>query len=542
MIKKIPNAFQVFHFTIVVLGLAYAYLNQFIQDDAYISFRYAENYANGLGMIFNIGDKVEGYTNFLWTYLLGTSISIGLQPEIMCLAFGMLSLIIVYLLFYQLSSKVLNKKKLTVWASASLFLNYSFSSYVTGGLETQAQLLLMILTFYLTTTLEKSKVNYILLTIISLLFGAMILNRLDSGIYIGLMGLYILHLILTNKENNKVKIVSILALIVPVLTILLLWFNWKLQFYGDILPNTFYTKIGAKPAIYISAMKGIAFIAFFSVAYFLLPSIFAIINYKTIKASFNFSSFKINSYFTMAIIIVLYNIYFVYVGGDFMEFRFQIPFLPFYILGFFWITRNCRSSYLLPILFLLNSILYSQSFKGAFFGFESVNYLKYHIEGEASDWKGIGEKLNTYFKDSNVKIAISPAGAIPYFSNLYSIDMLGLNDKWIAKHGLKYKNSPGHYKIAPLEYLQKQKVNLIIGHPMMIKNDELPNVTSQIDSGIFQKLLPCLDKNKLSNTSHSIIGVPINDKFTLLCWYLNYNQTIDKNIRTGIISQYKVTL
>ncbi|MGB5138377.1 MAG: hypothetical protein WBP29_07570, partial [Candidatus Zixiibacteriota bacterium] len=40
------------------------------QDDAYISFRYAENLINGDGLVFNIGERVEGYTNFLWVILL----------------------------------------------------------------------------------------------------------------------------------------------------------------------------------------------------------------------------------------------------------------------------------------------------------------------------------------------------------------------------------------------------------------------------------------------------------------------------------------
>ena len=40
------------------------------QDDAYISFRYAENFLNGDGLVFNIGERVEGYTNFLWVMIL----------------------------------------------------------------------------------------------------------------------------------------------------------------------------------------------------------------------------------------------------------------------------------------------------------------------------------------------------------------------------------------------------------------------------------------------------------------------------------------
>jgi len=39
---------------------------RFVCDDAYISFRYARNLAEGLGLVYNPGERVEGYSNFLW--------------------------------------------------------------------------------------------------------------------------------------------------------------------------------------------------------------------------------------------------------------------------------------------------------------------------------------------------------------------------------------------------------------------------------------------------------------------------------------------
>ncbi|MFH1219602.1 MAG: hypothetical protein V1694_04040 [Candidatus Eisenbacteria bacterium] len=42
-------------------------------DDSYISLRYARNFADGNGFVFNIGEKVEGYTCFLWIFLVGSS-------------------------------------------------------------------------------------------------------------------------------------------------------------------------------------------------------------------------------------------------------------------------------------------------------------------------------------------------------------------------------------------------------------------------------------------------------------------------------------
>ena len=51
-------------------------------DDAYISYRYAENAAKGLGFVFNPGERVEGFTNFLWTLLLAVAFKLGADTVI----------------------------------------------------------------------------------------------------------------------------------------------------------------------------------------------------------------------------------------------------------------------------------------------------------------------------------------------------------------------------------------------------------------------------------------------------------------------------
>jgi arabinofuranosyltransferase len=41
-----------------------------IVDDTFITLRYSRNWAEGHGPVFNPGERVEGYTNFLWMALL----------------------------------------------------------------------------------------------------------------------------------------------------------------------------------------------------------------------------------------------------------------------------------------------------------------------------------------------------------------------------------------------------------------------------------------------------------------------------------------
>lgn len=50
----------------------------FVQDDAYISLRFAANLAHGDGLLFNPGEPCEGFTNMLWTLLGALFYAVGL--------------------------------------------------------------------------------------------------------------------------------------------------------------------------------------------------------------------------------------------------------------------------------------------------------------------------------------------------------------------------------------------------------------------------------------------------------------------------------
>ena len=49
-------------------------------DDAFIYFRYADHWASGHGPVFNPGERVEGYTSFLWLALLTAGRALGADP------------------------------------------------------------------------------------------------------------------------------------------------------------------------------------------------------------------------------------------------------------------------------------------------------------------------------------------------------------------------------------------------------------------------------------------------------------------------------
>jgi hypothetical protein len=41
-----------------------------VPDDAVTSMQYAKNLAHGHGLVFNQGERVDGYTNFLWVLVM----------------------------------------------------------------------------------------------------------------------------------------------------------------------------------------------------------------------------------------------------------------------------------------------------------------------------------------------------------------------------------------------------------------------------------------------------------------------------------------
>lgn len=90
-------------------------------DDAYISYRYSRNFVENNGLVYNIGERVEGYTTFLWVMIIGligkTGLDIPTIGKVMSMLFGLATLIVTY--FIGLS---LGKKYYTAALLCALFL------------------------------------------------------------------------------------------------------------------------------------------------------------------------------------------------------------------------------------------------------------------------------------------------------------------------------------------------------------------------------------------------------------------------------------
>src|SRR4249920_1270831 len=67
-------------------GIGHSWVN----DDAFISFRYAKNLVEGRGLVYNTGERVEGYTNFLWTVIIAAGMGLGIDPVTLAIGLGII--------------------------------------------------------------------------------------------------------------------------------------------------------------------------------------------------------------------------------------------------------------------------------------------------------------------------------------------------------------------------------------------------------------------------------------------------------------------
>jgi hypothetical protein len=81
MLAAMDRRMRLFAAALVAVFLLHALYLSGIAEDAFISFRYARNWVNGAGLVWNPGEApVEGYTNFLWVALAAGMLALGFDP------------------------------------------------------------------------------------------------------------------------------------------------------------------------------------------------------------------------------------------------------------------------------------------------------------------------------------------------------------------------------------------------------------------------------------------------------------------------------
>jgi arabinofuranosyltransferase len=429
----------------------------FLCDDAYISFRYARHLAEGLGLVWNPGEAVEGYTNFLWVLLMSASIRLDILPEY---AANTLSICSAVLLLFILMRSFANLHGLNnPWTWLPLLvlsLSASFTAWSTSGLETML-FALLVFSGFLTFVHERETTAELPILSALLLAGAT-LTRPDGGVFMVVAGLYYLFDIAAKKRSFR----SGLIWCAPYIAIVGAHLLWRYSYYGFWLPNTFYAKVlGGGLA------QGLKYIGLFETSYQLKWFI-----------PFAFVPAMLRRNYTSCLflgIILTYLAYILYVGGDIFEFRFMVIIFPYlywliadgmalvftatYFGGSFrHVTKFVAVTAAVGLIWTthyasINPIPYSNRASN-----NTLGNIKIYADSRAAQGKFIRSLIDEGILPQDIVLGVGGAGAVPYYTKLPTVDRRGLNDVYIAHLPATGKGRAGHQRHAPYDYLVEKNV------------------------------------------------------------------------------------
>ena len=526
MLDKRANPKYVY--MVILASMCYAYFNRFIQDDAFISLQYAKNLSSGLGPVWYAGERVEGYTNFLWVVLLSIPHAFGVDAVsftygLSLALFGVSQLLLMF---------VAKSFGLSVMGQLIFLMlvgsNYTFSAYATGGLETP----LVVCLYYglLTLVLRHSQQRYeksYMVVVLAVMAAALAMTRLDSGVLcLPLFTVYFYQLYQKRAYRWRQALVVLGIFSLCLGLVLGPWVIWKWRYYGDFLPNTYYLKMGSKTSVEF----GVSYLLEFFTSYWLvviLPFLWQRVRAMSYGPLLQWRSLPL-------LTLAIWFVYILRTGGDFMEFRFMVPVIPLLFLEFALALDSYAANQrfkLAAVVFLVAGSLYHRLNFDVFKGhdglrIESVENLREHMYGDQS-WIGVGETLAELFPEKDLKIAVTAAGAVAYYSGLATLDMLGLNDRHVARNGEFIGARPGHQRLASTRYLVEAGVNLLIGHPVFFEKSEfrfLPNPTTlpQVN------FMWWFDISGEASYRYPLLCIPLDKNRCLFTLYLNRHRKIDQ--------------
>jgi hypothetical protein len=402
--------------------------------------------------------------------------------------------------------------------------SYTFSSYATGGLETQLQACLIVTAMYWTAGAVRHGASTARLVLLSLVYAAALMTRLDSAAALILPASWLLALLLRDPDKTGAWPYRLAGFVAPGAAVIAIWMIWKYTYYNDLLPNSYYAKASGGVT---SIERGWWYIYTYFQSYWLYPFL--------VLVPFRFRAvFKETPQRIIAGVLVLWLLYVVKVGGDFMEFRFMVPVMPLGMILLAAMIVSLRRPAIVAVLAagviagsISHQVTYDLEHEIA-----SIYRLNRFVMEEAPDWTGAGKTLGRLFEGHGKEVTISTtaAGAIPYYSRLITVDMLGLNDKWVARNGVVLSTRPGHQKFAPFEYLLQRGVNLVIGHPRVKEvGASAKRVYSVYD---IENMFNLVNFRRDKIGAHSaIIEIQINPTLNLWVLYLTRSSVVDDVIR-----------
>ncbi|MBI5266647.1 MAG: hypothetical protein HY851_05375 [candidate division Zixibacteria bacterium] len=439
---------------LAVLGVFFAAMLVFFPkwtvDDAYITFRYAHNLASHGELTWNIGQSpIEGYTGVLLPAALAGLESLGLNPPLSSEVIGVLCFALCGIWLYLICRHFGVKPGLTLTVVA-VFVSAPFLwTNALSGLETLLFAWLVLAGMYgmVRWMSTDSPTAYSTSVVLCTLLACGLAR--PEGVILGGLGLFVMFLIARRRQSaGRFTLVAALAYLLPASA----YFIWRWQYYGLLLPNTFYAKMHGLAA----ERNLLAFLPFVAVAW-AIPLSAAVVAVKAgrvpivqrIRDAMCTSNGRsliaagcIGFIFTIAVAIQYSQASLV------MNFshRYMAPFYGLGLIGIAvvidWGMEGLRqsqpgtSSRPKTALYVLAGLLVCQ-FGIHVVGFPSeIAFVRRYHKMLQDEHIAVGKYLAATVPPQTRLIVMYDAGAIPYFSGLPTVDFGLLNDPYLTRRGL----------------------------------------------------------------------------------------------------------
>lgn len=440
---------------------AHVYLD-YVSDDSYISYRYARNLADGIGPFWNAGERVEGYSNFLWVVALAGSALLGFDIESAATWLGLILGIAGSLGTYQLTRTLLpSDTGHTAGLIAAVLLPCSttWALWSMSGLEGPLFAALILVAVLLQLREAQGAA-------ISSASGAAwalaCMTRLDGLVLVGVSAVFRLGALLLRSRQpaNRGAATELAAfgtwsgaftlVFVP-------YFIWRWATYGWLMPNTYYAKVGAGLEQY---QRGIDY----SVGFLNESGLWVL---GAVPLAVAFTSVRRYAALYVLTLVTTWLAYISYVGGDFMpHYRFFAPIMP---LAFALIAASVGG------VIVAHPIDERRGYRLALGGASAVALLTIvvfvlepstdaAIRGER-ELMAVRNEQGRWLRENvpeTTTIAVYGAGAIPYQSRLPSIDILGLNDEHIAHRDVSIGEGMAAHEKYDSTYVLDRRPEIII--------------------------------------------------------------------------------
>ncbi len=314
--RERSDANNVAGLAIVALSIIFAYIflmHTWVCDDAFITFRVVDNLLGGYGPVWNVIDRVQVFTNPLWMFTVSAFTIVFQEIYYASLIASFVACIVMLVLVLRDLKDPLRMFFFFVLIISSK----AFCDYTSSGLENPLIYLLLGL-FYLKylNDFEHGKEPargdiYFYLLVAALAF----FNRMDTILLYLPPLIHILAKGIRQFRWGMIKVFLIGTLPAS------LWVVFATIYYGFPLPNTYYAKVAIGMPLSLVFKQGISYV---------LNSI----NFDPITLTVVALAFGIAIYYKRLYLILasssalLYLLYVMRVGGDFMAGRFMAaPFL-----------------------------------------------------------------------------------------------------------------------------------------------------------------------------------------------------------------------